>query len=256
MNNVRRFFADLIGAYIDGARVVCGLPWLFGAIIAWEFAQHMVEYRIGFFDSREAAKAVSLDGSRMILGWIKMLLVYVGGFFAIRYLVLGRQPATKPAGATMLRYLPYVIYSLLLVAPILYADWLVAPAQVMTLRGIFGIGQLLVEPLLMLWIVSAAAEGQVRTPLQSARTTGWFYLWALALFFIGRLPINLLHRFLGTYPIGKPGPLLWPMLALDAVTVGLIITVIPALYVRIARRISEARPGLPTLTSGGDVHPR
>lgn len=123
------------------------------------------------------------------------------------------------------------------------------------MRGIFGIGQLLVEPLLMLWIVSAATEGPVRTPLQSARTTGLFYLWALALFFVGRLPINLVHRFLGTYPIGKPGPLLWPMLALDAVIVGLIITIIPALSVRIATRIAEARPSLATLTRGDDVHP-
>lgn len=242
MNAVRRFLADLFGAYADGVRTVRGLPLLFGAIIAWEFAQHAVEYRIGFFDSRAAAKAVSLDGSRMILGWIKMLLVYVGGFFAIRYLVLGRAAAMRPRAGTMLRYLPYLAYALLLFALILYAGELVPPARVDTLRATVGLAQVAIEPLLMLWIVSAATDGPIGSPLQSARTTGWLYLWGLALFFIGRLPISLAHQFLGTYPIGKPAALLWPMLALDAVTVGLLIAIIPALSVRVARRVAEARP--------------
>jgi len=240
MNHVRRFLADLIGAHRDGLRVVGGLPWLFGAIILWEFAQHVIEYRIGFFDSRAAAKAVSLDGSRLALGWVKMILVYVGGFFAIRYLVLGRAAAMRPDARTMRRYAPYVAYSLLLTGLIIYAERLVPAGRINTLRGIVGLGQIAVEPLLILWIVSAATAGPIRTPWQSARVTGWFYVWALALFFVGRLPLNLAHRALGLYPIGKPALLLWPMLALDALVVGWLIAAIPALYVRIADRVAPA----------------
>lgn len=237
---LRRFVADLFGAYADGVRVVAGLPWLFGAIIAWEFAQHVMEWRIGFFDSRAAATAVSQDGSRMALGWVKMILVYVGGFFAIRYLVLGRAAGVmRPSPRTIAAYAPYVAYSLIVFAAIFYAGALVPAPRLMTARGIVGIGQLLIEPLLMAWIVSAATDGPVRTPLQSARRTGWMYLWALPAYVIVRLPISLLHQFLGTYPIGKPTMWLWPMLALDAIVVGLLIAVIPAIQVRCARRIDD-----------------
>jgi hypothetical protein len=256
MTPIRRFFGDMIGAYGDGVRVVRGLPWLFGAIIAWEFAQHVIEYRIGFFDSRAAAKAVSLDGSRMVLGWIKMLLVYVGGFFAIRYLLLGRREALRPGGTTILRYLPYILYSLLMVAPILYADRLVPPARIETLRGIFGLGQIVIEPLLMLWIVSAAIDGPVRTPLHSARLIGRAYVRALPFYLLGRLPVAFLHRYLGTYPIGRPGPLTWPVLALDAIVVGLLIAIVPALYVRVARRVAAARGDASILSPAGATDPR
>ncbi|MGR6328381.1 hypothetical protein ACU5AX_04895 [Sphingomonas sp. XXL09] len=246
MTAIQRFLAVAWQSYRDGPRVLAGLPWLFGAIIAWEFAQHVMEYRIGFFVSREAAKAVSQDGGRMALGWVKMILVYVGGFFAIRYLMLGQSRAVlRPALRTMLRYLPYVAYALIVFAIIFYADRLVAPAHVMTLRGLVGLTQIAIEPLLMPWIVSAATDGPVRTPWQSANMVGRWYPWALALFFVGRLPISLVHQGLGTWAMGRDTLLLWLMLAADAVTVGLLIAIIPALSVRIVAGLSQA-PARPT----------
>lgn len=106
-------------------------------------------------------------------------------------------------------------------------------------RTVVSLTQIAIEPLLMLWIVSAATDGAIRGPLRSARVTGWLYFWALALFFVGRLPVNAAHQLLNRYAMGKPDIMLWPMLVIDAVVVGLIISVIPALYVRIARFIWE-----------------
>ena len=240
MTWVKRYFADLLGAYLDGVRVVAGLPLLFGALIAWEFAQHVVEIRTGFFVSKAAAHAVSLDPSRMALGWVKMILVYVGGFFAIRYL-MWRDPARalRVSRREVVRYLPYVAYSLTLFALIFYAPGLVGAKHALALQVPVGFGQVLVEPLLMLWIVSAATAGAVRGPVASAKRTGRWYFWALALFFIGRLPINLAHQMLNRYAIGQPLALVGPMLALDAVVVGLLIAIIPALYVRVFRLVME-----------------
>jgi hypothetical protein len=99
----------------------------------------------------------------------------------------------------------------------------------------------LIEPLLMLWIVSAATNGVVRNPLQSARRMRLLYFWALALFFIGRLPVNVVHQLLNRYAVGQPPAIVWPMLALDAVSVGLITAVIPAIYVRVVRLVDERR---------------
>ena len=243
MHSVRRFLADWIGAYRDGARVAVGLPWLFGGIILWEFVQHVIEYRIGFFDSPAAAKAVALDQGRMALGWVKMILVYVGGFFAIRYCVIGSAKGVMtPRPGTIARYLPYIAYSLCLFALIFYAPQMVAEPRVMLLRGVVGIGQLLVEPLLMAWIVSAATDGPVRGPMQSARAIGPLYVRGLLLFFLVRTPIGVLHQFLGTWGIGEATPLLWPMLVLDAVVVGLLVAIIPAAYVRIVRHAAQRRP--------------
>ena len=139
MKPFRRFLHDLVGVYADGLRTMRGLPLLFAALIAWEFFQHVIEYRIGFFTSRAAAQAVAHDPSRMALGWVKMILVYVGGFFTIRFLA-GRQgtPVMRPPLRSILRYLPYVGYALLVFAGIFYADLLDAPSRVNTARGIIG----------------------------------------------------------------------------------------------------------------------
>lgn len=240
MSLLRRFFGDLIGAHLDGFRSMMGLPLLFAVLIVWEFAQHVIEVRIGFFDSREAAKAVANDPARMAFGWIKMISVYVGGFFVIRYLAAKNADAPlSPVGLALRRYAPYIAYSLGLFALVLYARGFVPATSVTTFRTIVSLAQIAVEPLLILWIVSAATDGTVRNPFRSVRVTGWLYFWALALFFVGRLPVNAAHQLLNRYAMGQPELLLWPMLVIDAVVVGLIIAVIPALYVRIARFIWE-----------------
>jgi hypothetical protein len=77
---VKRFLADLFGAQIDGFRFARGMFWLFALMAVWEFGQHVIEVRIGFFDSAAASKAVAMDATRMALGWVKMILVYAGGF--------------------------------------------------------------------------------------------------------------------------------------------------------------------------------
>ncbi|WP_084582186.1 hypothetical protein [Sphingomonas azotifigens] len=243
MTWLKRFGIDLIGAHVDGVRAIRALPWLFGVLIAWELAQHVVEVRIGFFTSVDAARAVQEDGGRMLLGWIKMLSVYVGGFFVLRQLA-GRVNA--PIGTAALRYLPYLAYALIAFALIFYAGrW--APDRVDEARAVVALAQIAIEPLLMLWVVSAATDGEVRTPWQSARMLGWRYAYALPLFFVGRIPVNAVHQLLNRYAMGQPPALLWPMLVLDAITVGLIIAVIPAIAVRVARRVREhvaSRPAL------------
>lgn len=235
MTWLKRFGIDLIGVHVDGVRVMRALPWLFGVLIAWELAQHVVEVRIGFFTSVDAARAVQEDGGRMLLGWVKMLSVYVGGFFVLRQLA-GRVNA--PIGTAALRYLPYLAYALIAFALIFYAGrW--APGRVNEARTVIALAQIAIEPLLMLWMVSAATDGEVRTPWQSARMLGWRYAYALPLFFVGRIPVNAVHQLLNRYAMGQPSALLWPMLVLDAIAVGLIIAVIPAIAVRVARRVRE-----------------
>lgn len=232
----------LIGSHVDGVRAIVGLPLLFALLIGWEFVQHIIEVQLGFYDSPEAARAVANDASRMVFGWIKMVAVYVGGFFVIRYLCWQNRDATiSPLVPAFLRYLPYILYSLIQFGLVFYAPQIVPAAHTNTLRAVVGLGQVIIEPMLMFWIVAAATDGAVKTPVGSVQMMGWLYFWAFVLYFVARLPVNLLHQFLNRYAMGQSDIVLWTLLALDALVVGMIIAVIPAIYVRIIAAIRTAR---------------
>ena len=242
---MKRFFADLGGTYLDSLRAIRALPWLFALIIGWEFAQHVVEVQIGMFESEEAAKAVSQDGLRMAFGWVKMASIYVGTFFVVRHFAAqrdGRQLA--PVGRAARRFFPYFLYSMAMFALAFYARDLVGEANRDTLMATAGLSQLLIEPLLMAWVVAAATDGNIRTPWASARRTGLLYFLALPLFLLIRVPISLLHQGWNSWSMGAEPGNMWAMLALDALVVGIIVAIVPAAMVRVARWIDvrdEAR---------------
>lgn len=177
----------------------------------------------------------------MVFGWIKMASVYAGGFFVIRYLWRQNRATISPLVPAFLRYLPYILYSLFLFGLVFYAPQIVPAAHTNTLRAVVGLGQVIIEPMLMFWIVAAATDREVKTPVGSVRMMGWLYFWAFVLYFVARLPVNLLHQLLNRYAMGQSNIVLWALLALDALVVGMIIAVIPAIYVRIVAAIRSAQ---------------
>jgi len=242
MTWIGRSGSVLFGSHVDGIRAILGLPLLFALLIGWEFVQHIIEVRLGFYDSPEAARAVANDASRMVFGWIKMASVYVGGFFVIRYLWRrNRDAVISPMVPAFQRYLPYVLYSLTVFGLVFYARQIVPGEHVNTLRAVVGLGQVIIEPLLMFWIVAAATDGAVKTPVSSARMMGWLYFWAFVLYFVARLPVNILHQLLNRYAMGQSDVVMWALLAVDALVVGMIIAVIPAIYVRVVSAIRNVR---------------
>ncbi|HAD18729.1 MAG TPA: hypothetical protein DCF81_17935 [Erythrobacter sp.] len=244
---LRRFFADMIGSYLDSLRALRALPWLFAAIVLWEFAQHVVEVRIGMFESRDMARLRNDNGLRMAFGWIKMTSIYVGAFFVIRHFASQREGRVlAPLGTAALRFLPYVLYALVVFAAMFYARALVPEVHVTALRSALGLGQLLIEPLLMTWVVAAATDGRVANPLVSARRLGWLYGLALPLYILTRLPFSLLHQQLNRLSIGEAGIQLWGLLALDSLVVGLIVAISPSAMVRIAHWTELRQAGAKT----------
>lgn len=114
------------------------------------------------------------------------------------------------------------------------------PALTLLMVGI-ELGQQLLEPALCLWFVSAALGDDRFGPVSSAFATLWLYVWALPLIFLARIPFNAAHQLLNTHAAGKSGRLLWAMLALDAVVVVALVTVMAAAQVRVAAFIAERR---------------
>ena len=253
---MKRFVADLIGAYRDVGRFACALPWILIAMIGVEIAQHLVEWQLGMFDSDAAVrKAASIASVRMIFGWIKMAAFFALGFYATRFAFTRDRTATLAVTSLAIRrYLLVAAFQAAIAAVVIYAGSLLAlaghpAADPNILRVPAGLFQQLAEPLLFLWYVSAAMGAHAYGPLLSARTTGWLYFWGLALMFVARMPLNALHQLLNRWPAGKAPAILWSALAVDAVVVGIMGIALAAVQVRTARYIAERR-GIALLGEG------
>lgn len=104
-----------------------------------------------------------------------------------------------------------------------------------------GLGQLLLEPALLVWFVNAALGTTGYGPVRSARVTGWWYFWALALGLLMRIPFSQAHARLNHFAAGQPAAVLWPMLLVDALVVPVMVVAVAAVQLRAARAIAERR---------------
>ncbi|WP_404371264.1 hypothetical protein AB5I39_03600 [Sphingomonas sp. MMS24-J45] len=245
----KRFFASLGGAFVDVGRVARAMPWLLAMMIAIEFVQHIIEVRIGFFSADAAVRhAAQLQPIRMALGWPKMLMVWSVAFFTIRYLALNDVAAAlRPSRLAMQRYAWVILFQFVPTAIVIYAEPILklfglgSAGEVMALRTAGGLTQLLIEPLLWMWFVSAALGTNGYAPLQSARVTGLWYFWALLLGLLIRIPFSQIHGRLNIFAAGQPDAVLWPVLLLDAVVVPVMVTAAAAVQLRAAQAIAERR---------------
>lgn len=260
----KRFFTSWGGALIDVGRVARALPWLLVAMVLIEFTQHIIEVRIGFFSSDATVRhAAALQPVRMALGWPKMLMVWSVAFFTMRYLVTENAGvALHPSWLALRRYAWVILFQFVPTAIVIYAEPILnvfgfgSAAEVMTLRAVGGLGQILLEPALLLWFVSSALGTTGYAPVQSARVTGWWYFWALALGLLMRVPFSQAHGWLNHSAAGQPDWVLWPMLLLDAFVVPVMVVAVAAVQLRAARAIAERRgralvEGAPQEAGGG-----
>lgn len=252
---MKRFFANWAGGFVDGTKAMRALPWLVAGMIAIELVQHVIEVRTGFFSTDPAVrKAASMAPERMALGWPKMFATWGLAFFAVRFLVLGNAGAALRVPAlAWRRYAGVVVFQLVPALAIIYAEPILAALgaapggqagtgqAVMGVRLVFGLGQQLLEPLLLLWFVNAAIGTVGFGPLESARATGWWYFAVLPMVFVTRLPFSAVHQGLNRYAMGQSAGVTWGMLALDAVLVSIMVVMIAAVQLRAARFVAERR---------------
>ncbi|MDQ0839079.1 hypothetical protein [Sphingomonas faeni] len=244
----RAFFGNWLGAFRDGWAVTRAMPFLVAVMIGIEFAQHAIELHLGFFSLDKAVRrAASEEPLRMMFGWPKMLTVYAVAFFTTRWLVTRDVRATlRPSSQALRRYAGVVLFLVIPAAAMIHARAILpvlgfGEPEVVTFRMIFGLFSLLAEPLLLLWFVNAAMGTDAYGPAASAKTTGWLYVWAFMLLFVTRVPVSQLHARLNAWPAGQTPAVQWAMFALDALVVGVLTVIVPAIQVRIARFIADRR---------------
>lgn len=248
---MRTFLQAWFGAYRDGARLFRALPWVAAAMIAVELIQHVIEWRLGMFGDPAHRAAAAASPIRLLFGWGKMLTFFAVGFLALRlYALNDARAALRPTARAVRRFAGPVLFQAAITAGVLHAGGLLAlfglPAgkdAVMAVRVVLSLAQQLLEPALFLWYVDAALGGDRYGPIGSARATGLWWFWALALTFLTRLPVNGLHQALNIWPAGKAPVVLWSALVVDAFVVVMIAASLAAIQVRIARHVA-ARKGL------------
>lgn len=245
---IKAFFGNWLGGLRDGWAVARAMPLLVAAVVGIEFAQHAIELNLGFFSLDPTVRRIASEESlRMLFGWPKMLIVYAVGFFATRWLVMRDvHAALRPSMLALRRYACVVLFLAIPTAAMIHARAILpvlglGEPEVVIFRAIVGLFSLLAEPLLLLWFVNAAIGTNAYRPGTSAKTTRLLYVWAFLLLLITRVPVSQLHARLNAWPAGQAHAVQWALFALDALVVGVLAVIVPAVQVRTARFIADRR---------------
>ncbi|MBR0551089.1 hypothetical protein [Stakelama marina] len=241
---MKTFFGALLTVYRDTWRYARALPLVFAAMIAVEFTQHLIELHLGFFAASDTVRAAAGTAPlRAVFGCFKMLSIFAVGFFAIRYYATGDAAfARSPDRAAIKVFAPVLLVEMLLFGIVFAAVLGITDKHISQLvTSVAGIGQILLEPLLFAWYVSAALGGQDPGPLGSAKRVGWYFLWGALLTLLARIPFNFAHAGLHIWARGHSDAVVLAAMALDAVVVGFLAGLLGAIQYRVADHVARVR---------------
>ncbi|MBW6522316.1 hypothetical protein KZ810_02290 [Sphingomonas sp. RHCKR47] len=234
--------------YGGAVRFARAAPLLFLVPVLVEFAQHIAEIQSGLYVSRDAARAVANDPTRMAFGFAKTLALLLPGYWFTRYLAFGgdlRRTLAFDARALGLFAVQFAI-----AGSVQYA-MLFGPS-LGTLLGLDGraasfvtaglaVAQSVLGIYLTAWFVAWPIGNASLGPLPSCAVMAGSFWRAVGYLLAGVIPLMALHYAFGLGAIGRPAALVWAMLALDAITVGfLALTMTASKYVA-ARDAAERK---------------
>lgn len=225
------------------------LPLLFLVPVLAEAAQHVVEIGIGMYDGRAGAIAAADDMSRMGWGFLKTLALALPGYWFTRYMAFAgdaRRARALEAPAARLFLVIFAvqagIQALALFGPGMEALGLAGTAGGVAL-GVLVLLQVVIGVYLSAWLVAWPIGNAAIGPVRSFGIMAGSFWRAVGYLLAGVVPLMILHYALGLGAIGRPRPLVWAMLTLDAVVVGfLALTMTGAIFV--AARHAAARKGV------------
>ena len=232
MNDRMTYLRAYGASYGKAIGFMIAMPLAAAVLIGVEFAQHVVEVKLGMLQSFEGAQAAEQHPARLMAGTFKQITTNMVAFFAIRYALFGNDAAAaaRPDARAMLLYLPVILFQLAYGAVITLA----VPVEHGMTAMLAGF---LLLPLLVRWSTGAAV-GKWISPLASARSMLPHLPFAAALTVGAMLPLMVLHYGLFFGAVGKAPTVVWGLMALDSLVVGLLIPV-----AAIANVIAALRPG-------------
>jgi hypothetical protein len=219
MTRLKAFGRLLTGTLSDSLRLFSLAPAIWLIVVAAEFAQHVVEVRLGMFTDAQAFNRLSLDPARLQIGYLKVAAVTVAAFFASRVWV--NQRDGKPWWSLgSIAWRPFLVgfgLSTVLSVPLL-PGVAMPPALVAPLTLLVYVVTLPLLVLMMAGILGDDSAGVI-----AVYRTGWGKgLRILLLMAIGFVPLQVLHLWDHLLAIGSHPVVLWLLLLWDSLVVGFI----------------------------------
>lgn len=249
-------FREIRETYATSARFIRALPLIAALPVLAEAAQHVVEWRIGMYDSFAQASAVEAHPLRMGFGYVKTAALLLICYWVWRWFGLRGDAARArrlEAGAVA-SFVPVLMFGAVMTMTnrgILETLAAILPEGVSQLLAFLGVlfALMAFELFFAPWKVASALDNRRldmgRSFAIMRGSMGWSFAFLLAMF----LPLIVLHYLLGGLAIGAPAALSALLLAIDCLVVGALAVVLPATDFTLASR-AAARRGV-DLADGG-----
>lgn len=214
---------------------VIACPLLALIPVIFELAQHVVEVKIGLYDSIAAAKATEHNAWRMSFGMLKSAILLVAAYWIIRFLAT-RDPKlaarTEPRAVGLFSL--FVLFELALTALQLF----VLPETALVAILSFVVGEV-ISCLVVGWAVAAALGNPEIGPGRSVRLMVRQLPWTFGLFLAAILPLLVPHYVFAGMAIVGPHKFLWPVLIIDSLLVGWLTAILAASTYVAAKRAAD-----------------
>ena len=210
--------------YRKGGALPVLAPAIFAAAVLPEAAQHVAEIELGMFASREAFMAKAADPARMLLGGVKIAGLVLCVLLTARFWQCG---SVKGALLMPRRDLGRTLFALAIgLAASLPAEWAAGTGQPPLVYWTVVPASWILSFLLLVYLVGALLGDRDMT-LRAALTRGWKVLPPLALLTIAAFwPATKAHMWLHKLAIGASPATVWSLMAVDALLVGLLATLL------------------------------
>lgn len=225
--NLSQRLSGEAGAFLaslrDGARLWKLAPIVPALVVLPEFAQHVVEIRLGMFASHDAFAAFGSAPARMSLGSIKVAGLVLSTLLAARFWANRAEGARfwSLAGIGWKQVLLGFLVQVLCSIPGFF-DLRLAPAGQFALSALLFLVSL---PGMVLMI--GGLLGDRTSGLRDAYWNGWARTLRMALF-TGPVfaLLQQVHHWNHVLALGKPLAVVWGLMTWDALLVGLIATLV------------------------------
>ena len=205
----------------DGLRIWWLAPVIPALVVVPEFVQHVIEIRIGMFDSLERAREAGDSAQRMIPGYFKVAGLILAIFAAVRFWGAHANGARWTDWRAVRWKAFFVAFAILVVTSVpIFAAQAISEAAGAIANLVVGLAILPVYVL----IVRALAHAPDAT-LGSVYRTGWAAaLLMAALAILTWMPLQALHGLNHRWAIGASPALVWALMVFDSLVVGLLAT--------------------------------
>ena len=224
-----------------GISLLWKAPMVLALVIVPEFIQHIVEIRIGMFESRDAFAALANDPTRMGFGYAKLTGLVLTFIAASRFWG-ARERGVKWYGLSDIDWrrfgLGFLLFGLLPAAPALVESQIgETNAQIL--------GMVMTALLLpALFLMLAGLFGDRTTPARDMWRRSWTWaILTIGLLLLAFMPAQWLHGMNHHWAMGAHPAIVWALMIFDSILVGLLAGLSgTALYLGYAAFRGQPRP--------------